>query len=60
MFQRSDVGHAVMENQQRLNNTRGKLEIFAGREPVKSCALLLKLVIAFVNFDEDQWSFASS
>jgi hypothetical protein len=40
MFQRGDVQHAVMEKQQPSISIHGELEIFVGREPVKSCSLL--------------------
>jgi len=40
MFQRGDVEHVVMEKQRPLIGPHGELEIFIGREPVKSCSLL--------------------
>lgn len=40
MFQRGDVQHVVMEKQQLSIGILGELEIFVGREPVKSCSLL--------------------
>lgn len=39
MFQRGDVQHVVTEKQQPLIGPHGELEIFVGREPVKSCSL---------------------